>query len=696
MAMLDVAKHFQWTYVSAVYTEGNGVYGLAMVQAFRAKAWQKSICVATIQPVPAQARSQDYDAVLERLLEKTKATAVVCFCETQNVLGLLAAFKRHNATGLFTLLISDRWGTSPSMFQGLEKEAAGSIVVRVHATVLPNFDSYFTALNPDNNIRNPWFVEFWETHFRCSFTHKSNRWQRYDKKCTAKEDLRKNYHQVQELDQVQKAIYLVAYALDSMLHIHCGKNSTDRDCLTTMHVNSSQFLEYLHNTSFTWNNDTVKAGTHAGDPALYDILNYRPTKNSVGDYVKIGQWQGGKLTMLDKPMGQNGKKPPVSICSLPCGRGEVKAPIYATSISCCWQCVRCSDNHYTQNEYICEECPRGYRPRSDLSGCEMIPAQARSLGDPSSIICITVNLTVGAITVFVIVVFFINLNTPIVKASSREVSFVILFSIVLSNLCTFIIVAKPSPIICGAERVFPSIFLTMIHAAILTKTNRIARILAVREPALLIKKRRFMSTKALLIATALFTLTQAIISVVMLILEPPNTTLFYPAKDRVLLICDTSDLSRFAGLGFDFVVILLCTVYAIKTRNVPASFNEAKMIGFSMYATVIIWIAYVAVRQGNLENRELALCTALGLSGLAVLIPIFAPKVYVMLFRPDKNERSLFHTFKCPIGVVSTVSNGSIMSSTGMYGHTCQECIDNPLSAVHCKKLCMFGTKDAQ
>ena len=33
---------------------------------------------------------------------------------------------------------------------------------------ISDFSEYFKRLTPANNKRNPWFKEYWETHFRCS------------------------------------------------------------------------------------------------------------------------------------------------------------------------------------------------------------------------------------------------------------------------------------------------------------------------------------------------------------------------------------------------------------------------------------------------------------------------------------------------------------------------------------------------
>ena len=52
------------------------------------------------------------------------------------------------------------------------------------------------------------------------------------------------------------------------------------------------------------------------------------------------------------------------------------------------------------------------------------------------------------------------------------------------------------------------------------------------------------------------------------------------------------------------VLITVCTFYAIKTRKVPENFNEAKYIGFTMYTTCIIWLAFVPLYFGTANSHE--------------------------------------------------------------------------------------------
>lgn len=91
---------------------------------------------------------------------------------------------------------------------------------------------------------------------------------------------------------------------------------------------------------------------------------------------------------------------------------------------------------------------------------------------------------------------------------------------------------------------------------------------------------------------------QVIICIIGLIEEPP----FEEKKQLVALgslihsVNVKSMLLPFIFVGF---LVIMCTFYAIKTRNLPDNFNEAKFIGFSMYVTCITWIAFGLVYFGS-------------------------------------------------------------------------------------------------
>ncbi len=50
---------------------------------------------------------------------------------------------------------------------------------------------------------------------------------------------------------------------------------------------------------------------------------------------------------------------------------------------------------------------------------------------------------------------------------------------------------------------------------------------------------------------------------------------------------------------FIIFLVLLCTIYAFETRNLPDNFSEAKFIGLAMYVTCITWIATSLIYYGS-------------------------------------------------------------------------------------------------
>lgn len=76
------------------------------------------------------------------------------------------------------------------------------------------------------------------------------------------------------------------------------------------------------------------------------------------------------------------------------------------------------------------------------------------------------------LTLCVIYVFIRYCDTPVVRASGRELSAVLLTGILLCYGVTFILVQKPTNLLCGLQRVGVGLSFTIVYAAILTKSNR--------------------------------------------------------------------------------------------------------------------------------------------------------------------------------------------------------------------------------
>ena len=203
---------------------------------------------------------------------------------------------------------------------------------------------------------------------------------------------------------------------------------------------------------------------------------------------------------------------------------------------------------------------------------------------------------IGA-TFFVATILILHNQTPIVKASGRELCFMILTGCVCCYLNTFLLVARPNSFVCGAQRILVGTSFCMLYAPLLTKTNRIYRIF--QSPETFPAGLRFISPESQLILTSLLVAVQLIVSVVWLVAEEPGTRLeFTPMLNKVILKCQIDEARFTMSLVYNMLLIALCTVYAVKTRNIPENFNEAKFIGFAMYTTCIVWLAFVPLYFG--------------------------------------------------------------------------------------------------
>ncbi|QQP57734.1 GH20808, partial [Caligus rogercresseyi] len=59
------------------------------------------------------------------------------------------------------------------------------------------------------------------------------------------------------------------------------------------------------------------------------------------------------------------------------------------------------------------------------------------------------------------------------------------------------------------------------------------------------------------------------------------------------------------AFSYPILLVVVCTVYAILTRKIPEAFNESKFIGFSMYTTCVIWLAFIPIFFATRQRVDL-------------------------------------------------------------------------------------------
>ncbi|NXH20268.1 GRM5 protein, partial [Bucco capensis] len=639
-AMVDIVKRYNWTYVSAVHTEGN--YGESGMEAFKDMAAKEGICIAHSYKIYSNAGEQSFDKLLRKLRSHLpKARVVACFCEGMTVRGLLMAMRRLGLAGEFLLLGSDGWADRYDVTDGYQREAVGGITIKLQSPDVKWFDDYYLELRPETNHRNPWFQEFWQHRFQCRLEGFPQENPKYNKTCTSQMTLRTQHVQDSKMGFVINAIYSMAYGLHNMQMSLCPGYVGLCDAMRP--IDGRKLLESLMKTNFTGvSGDTILFDENGDSPGRYEIMNFKKMGKDYFDYINVGSWDNGELKMDDDEIWSEKNNIIQSVCSEPCEKGQIKV-IRKGEVSCCWTCTPCKENEYVFDEYTCKACQLGSWPNDELTGCDLIPVQYLRWGDPEPIAAVVFACLGLLATLFVTVIFIMYRDTPVVKSSSRELCYIILAGICLGYLCTFCLIAKPQQIYCYLQRIGIGLSPAMSYSALVTKTNRIARILAGSKKKICTKKPRFMSACAQLVIAFILICIQLGIIVALFIMEPPDIMHDYPSIREVYLICNTTNLGVVTPLGYNGLLILSCTFYAFKTRNVPANFNEAKYIAFTMYTTCIIWLAFVPIYFGS-NYKIITMCFSVSLSATVALGCMFVPKVYIILAKPERNVRSAFTT----------------------------------------------------
>ncbi|VBB31958.1 unnamed protein product [Acanthocheilonema viteae] len=648
--VIAMLEHFNWTYVAVIYSAGNyGEKGFEELERMINNDLSENVCIAYSEKVKSLAEPAEFDKILNTLSsQKSVPQVVVCFCEglTMHEMFKAQQRRRRRNPGIrpFQWICSDGWNDRLDVVDGVEHEATGSFSIRIHSPHVKWFDQYYFSLNPENNTHNPWFREFWQEKFHCQFMVPKDDLE--TKVCTGRENVTLNYKQDAKLSQVVNSIRVVGLALQALYNDRCRENSTI--CTEIFALNGTLLLKYMLNVTFVDQfNQEVYFDANGDPPAWYDVLNYvggREGFRMVGEYRKkrLGKYRL-KIIENDIMFYDKTNQIPESVCSKPCKIGQRQRETAA----CCWICEDCLA-HQIMNYTLrsCQNCTLGWWPNDDHTACYPLVHEGPDWSSTGIILALLLASLGTLMTLFTILVFIRYNHTPVVKSTTRELSYIILSGITICYAVSFAVLATPSFITCFISRTLPPVAFSMIYSALLTKTNRIARILAGSKKRILTKKPRFLSTASQVIITWIIVCIECVIVAASVMGEMPQAGFdpYYQPR-RMVLVCSTTTLAFLTPFFWNLFLISLCTLYAVKTRNLPENFNEAKFIGFTMYCTLVVWSAFIVLHLGT-TNKALTMSFSFSLSASIALVLLFFPKLYIILLHPEKNVRASYTTTK--------------------------------------------------
>ena len=664
-AMVDIIEYFNWTYVITMHT--GDIYGREGIRDFTDELENRNStqkCVATSSSIELgpNIADEDFDHAVEIINQNwiRNATVVVLFVQEATAVGVLEAVERKQKTDPefasknFTWIGSDGWGeVIPS---NVHEIAHGSLSI-VHNSLTNNkFDEYFQSLHPLNNLANPWFAEYWESVFNCTLNGQPG----LEDNCDIATQVLSHetgYKQNSYVTSTLTAVYAFAHAMHNMQQDLCNggpglcENISD---ITSggVTIKRKLLLGYLRNVSFSpYGSSEIINFDSNGDyqQGGYVIKNLKQASDGQFTFDTIGNWDEiprNRATQLEiygevEWSHGLGYEVPESVCSYPCGHGEYQIPV-ADQAACCWECRPCLGTNAISTGLACIECEHGYVPNESKTECIAVqPSYLRWSDWLSYVILILVGLGIMA-SAAVVVIFIAYQKHELVKASSRELSAVLLVGIILCYVLPIFFIMIPSPWTCAVRRFGVGFCFSLCYSALLVKTNRIHRIFNRSSNSL--QSPPLVSPLSQLFFTTLLVGIQTVLAIVWLTIERPNAIYVY-SKSRVELICGESPvIGQLITLGYNFLLLLITIYFAFRARKVPQNFNEARFINLTVYSLFILWLAFILTYYATASLGTIyqtgSLVIAIILNATITLCSLFVPKLYFLYSQLHKDHDS--------------------------------------------------------
>ncbi|XP_072136902.1 G-protein coupled receptor family C group 6 member A-like [Mobula birostris] len=338
----------------------------------------------------------------------------------------------------------------------------------------------------------------------------------------------------------------------------------------------------------------------------------------------------------------NSKENVKSICSSPCQPGQLRLSSESQH-TCCYNCKNCSDNTYsnTTDAQECFQCQEDEWAPSGSASCNKKSIVFLEWRNAFSIVLLVFS-ALGIVLIFVIAVIFIkNIDTPAVRSNGGHLSFIMLFSLMLSFASVCFYLGRPNNVICKIRQCLFGISFTLSVSCALTKSLAILIAFNFNPANQNYLKNLYNPWLIVSFCTGL----QVIICAMWLIFNGPLVhwdVNRHPTE--ILLECNEGSNVAFAVmLGYIAFLALICFIFAFKGRKLPENYNEAKFITFSMLIYFISWITFVPVYVTTKGQFLPAVEVVTILSSTyGILCCQFFPKCYIILFKKENNTRSSF------------------------------------------------------
>ena len=375
-------------------------------------------------------------------------------------------------------------------------------------------------------------------------------------------------------------------------------------------------------------------------------MNLQPTPNekTKRKFARIGRWDGIKRRLHltnESNMYWNGlgAQKMISSCSSQCKPGYFG--IQGRS-KCCWECFKCQDGHVKSSygQTNCEKCAEDYVTNTNRTECIKLTVHHLNWTSAEAILTCAVSFS-GAILVLISLVMFIRLkNTPIVKASSRELSYLLLVTLFLIFLTPLVWIGKPSRTTCILRPIATALLLTITTSVLSVRAYRYVCIFQANFHKKSTKLQSMQSQFVSIFISTLFPIAAITISFTF---YPPKTTkriIYDSDSPQVYKECNHETQFLTIGLGVYLLFLsVVCCAMAFQTRKLPEVFNDAKWLAMTIFTQNIVWFASTTVYIARPNDRAMVMSINIVLCGLIIWGFNFLPKLFIIIKYPERNKR---------------------------------------------------------
>ncbi|XP_040902383.1 extracellular calcium-sensing receptor-like [Toxotes jaculatrix] len=569
---------------------------------------------------------------------------------------------RQNVTGL-QWIASESWISAAVLLTpDLMPYLGGTLGIAIRRGEIPGLREFLLQTRPDlhhNSSYGKTLVnQFWEHTFQCRFAPPPAGWvEAGGALCTGQEDLHNVETEFLDISNlrpeynVYKAVYALAYALDNMLQCEPGRGPfSGHSCGTLQRLEHWQLVYYLEKVNFTTSfGDQVSFDENGDVLPIYDIMNWLWLPDgtikvqTVGE-VKRSIFKGEEITLDEDKIFWNfeSQQPPQSVCSESCPPGTRMARKKGQP-ECCFDCIPCSEGKISNrtDSTECTSCPEDFWSSPQRDHCVPKTTEFLSYHEPLGI-CLTVTSLLGTfICIVVLGIFIYHRTTPIVRANNSELSFQLLLSLKLCFLCSLLFIGRPRLWTCQLRHAAFGISFVLCVSCILVKTMVVLAVFKASKPGGEASLKWFGAVQQRGTVLVLTSIQAAICTAWLVSASPaPHKNTDYHS-DKIVYECVVGSTVGFAVLlGYIGLLAILSFLIAFLARNLPDSFNEAKLITFSMLIFCAVWVAFVpAYINSPGKYADAVEVFAILASSFGLLVALFGPKCYIILLRPERNTK---------------------------------------------------------